>query len=91
MRIAEGNVVSFTPDHGGTLAVRFSANGETFKEPLIGWAVVVVHRERSDDGPEVVDTQLQPVVIDPADGLPATVTDYRANRTGHLRWEVIRS
>lgn len=84
MRFNRDSVISFTPDHSGAHVVEFTQGGETWTEHIIGWAIVVSYSD--DEGG--TDTNIHPVVIDPADGMPATVTDYRDNRTGHIDWRV---
>lgn len=88
MRFANESTVSFTPDHSGTWAVRFTAHGHSWTEPVVGWAVVVTN---PDDGEEGASTQVQPVVIDPAEGWPASITEYRNNRDGYVAWRMERA
>lgn len=85
-----GSAISFTPDHSGTYEVEFSCQGaENWREPIIGWAVVVVHEEEDENGALVHDTEIQPVVRDSDDGMAATIADYRANRNGFIVWRLI--
>ncbi len=90
MRPSKGSPLTFSPSSAGEWHVAFTGTTETWAEPVIGWAVVVVNLFHSSEAEEFgdYDSSVQPVVLD--DGLPTTMTDYLLSRSGGVEWSVER-
>lgn len=87
MRIADGNVISFQEAIGRwkVTFTRLTSDDvtETWEVTVIGWAVVVCEHLTEEN---TTATDIEPVVLD--EGIPTTISDYRQQRSGFLRWEV---
>ncbi|WP_435109819.1 hypothetical protein, partial [Nocardiopsis synnemataformans] len=88
MRIARGNIVSFTPDSGWE--VIFGADGEQWAEPVIGWAVVALGQVAEEDGGGV-DTDLQPVILPDGKGEEPQLLRHYREEYGEPEWTLSRA
>lgn len=92
----QGSAISFTPDHSGVYRVMFTCAGDSWYEPIIGWALIANDLPDEDDPEKMVrETRVQPVVLDSADGYPATMPNYGDSRRGldgpYIQWRVVRA
>lgn len=90
MRLTRNSPTAFTPDSSGWTAAFTNADGNTWTEPVIGWAIAVnwaEHEERDnadDPARDIHETQIQAVVLD--EGYVVTESAYCVNRDGvHLK------
>lgn len=70
MKLTIGSITSLTVDHGWI--AEFTSGGETWTEPVIGWAVVV---RWANHGGENAETDLQAVVL-AEDRYPVAIREY---------------
>lgn len=81
MNLTAGSPLTFTSAAG---SVTFTDDSETWTEALIGFSVVVTWSGQPDrqDDPADTETDVEPVFLD--EGLPTTLTRYRAHHAGHI-------
>ncbi len=67
MKYAPPSPVSFTAAPPGWQAT-FTAGGESWEEPVIGWAIVAVN-----NSPDGLETMIEPFVMSSAEGFPCDI------------------
>lgn len=75
MKYAPGAPMNLTAAPPGW-QITFTADGESWTEPIIGWAVVAT----LGDG-EGIDSEIEPVVLDSEEGRFDHLRDYLSNRS----------
>jgi hypothetical protein len=89
MNLTENSIVSFTPDAGYEAC--FQTETETWRRPVIGWAVVIEVCDPAEDPQH--ETGIQPVILD-EEGDPLTVYWYKRFRAADsaelIRHQIVR-
>ena len=69
-----GSPMSLTPAPPGWQAT-FTTDGESWTEPVIGWAIVAVN-----NGPDGLETMIEAVIMSSTEGFPCGMREYMEYR-----------